>query len=123
MNGKQVDVYQWTSGKWELVGQAMGSKKEKTEYNGKMYDKVFSVEVEEGGQSLKLPVNFEEDPWEIAKKFCEVNVLPLSDLETTANFIIQNTPEEYKNLPKVPVVDMVEASGKPMDTSESNSSK
>lgn len=101
-NSRQVDVHQYNNGGWTLIGQAMGSAgASKTEHNGKMYDKVFNVEIEEGAQKVDLAVNFNEDPWEIAKRFTEEHVLPLSDLETTANFIIQNTPDEYKNLPKL----------------------
>merc|ERR1712048_393496 len=71
-NTRQVDVHQWNNGSWSLVGQAMGSAgKAKVEFEGEMYDKVFNVEIEDGGKTAQLPVNFSEDPWQIAEKFCK----------------------------------------------------
>lgn len=68
-----------------------GSTGRKTEYNGKSYDYVFDVDIEDGKPPLKLPYNLSENPYEAATKFLGDNELPISYLDNVANFITQNT--------------------------------
>lgn len=94
-NGK-ILCYQWTKGNWECVGDVMGASggtKEtsgKSLYEGKEYDFVFNVDIEDGAPPLKLPFNRTEDPWLAAQKFIHKNDLPQVYLEQVANFIITN---------------------------------
>jgi len=68
-----------------------GSSGRKVEYNGQSYDYVFDVDIEDGKPPLKLPYNLSENPHERATKFLHDNELPISYLESVANFIVQNT--------------------------------
>ncbi|CRL05013.1 CLUMA_CG018161, isoform A [Clunio marinus] len=103
-NGK-ILCYQWTKGNWECVGDVMGATggtKEtsgKSLHEGKEYDFVFNVDIEDGVPPLKLPFNRTEDPWFAAQKFIHANDLPQAYLEQVANFIIKNA--NLESLPPV----------------------
>lgn len=68
-----------------------GSSGRKVEYNGREYDYVFDVDIEEGKPPLKLPYNLSENPFEAATKFLGDNELPISYLDQVAQFITTNT--------------------------------
>lgn len=55
------------------------------------YDYVFTIDINEGGPSLKLPYNVSEDPWLTAHNFLQRNDLSPMFLDQVANFIIENT--------------------------------
>jgi phospholipase A-2-activating protein len=63
----------------------------KISYNGKDYDYVFDVDIEEGKPALKLPYNANDNPYESARKFIETNKLSMTYLDEVTNFIIKNT--------------------------------
>ncbi|KAH8907647.1 PFU-domain-containing protein [Coniochaeta sp. PMI_546] len=91
-----VTAHQWSlSGQeWIAVGtvvDAAGSSGKKVEYNGKEFDYVFDVDIEDGKPPLKLPYNLSENPYERATKFLGDNELPLTYLDSVANFIVENT--------------------------------
>ncbi|KAB5546935.1 PUL domain-containing protein [Coniochaeta sp. 2T2.1] len=91
-----VTAHQWSiSGQeWIQVGtvvDAAGSSGKKVEYQGKEYDYVFDVDIEDGKPPLKLPYNLSENPYERATKFLGDNELPLTYLDSVANFITENT--------------------------------
>ncbi|PWI76936.1 phospholipase A-2-activating protein [Purpureocillium lilacinum] len=91
-----VTAHQWSTSQqqWINVGtvvDAVGSTGKKVEYNGKSYDYVFDVDIEDGKPPLKLPYNLSENPYERATKFLNDNELPLSYLDNVANFITENT--------------------------------
>lgn len=99
-NGKTVEAYQWNmaESKWSKIGDVVGSEGDdvtpssaKVHYEGKEYDYVFDVDLEEGRPNLKLPYNASDDPWLAAQKFIHDNDLSQYYLETVANFIIKNT--------------------------------
>lgn len=80
--------------KWIAVGtvvDAAGSSGKKVAYEGKEYDFVFDVDIEDGKPALKLPYNLSENPYERATKFLGDNELPLTYLDSVANFIVENT--------------------------------
>uniref|UniRef100_A0A673LL66 Phospholipase A-2-activating protein n=1 Tax=Sinocyclocheilus rhinocerous TaxID=307959 RepID=A0A673LL66_9TELE len=60
-------------------------------YEGKEYDFVFSIDVNEGGPGLKLPYNVTDDPWLTAHNFLQKNELSPMFLDQVANFVIENT--------------------------------
>lgn len=94
-NEGNVEAYQWSSTEttWEQVGVIASavSSGRKVEYDGQFYDYVFDVDFEEGKPPKKLPFNASQNPWDAARLFLERNELPMSYLDTTANFIVQNT--------------------------------
>ncbi|KAF3939605.1 hypothetical protein ABW19_dt0202309 [Dactylella cylindrospora] len=94
-NNGNVEAYRWSAGEttWEQVGVVASavSSGRKIEYEGKEYDYVFDVDFEEGQPPKKLPFNASQNPWDAARIFLERNELPMTYLETTANFIVQNT--------------------------------
>ncbi|KAK6528212.1 hypothetical protein TWF281_009461 [Arthrobotrys megalospora] len=94
-NDGNVEAYQWSASEttWEQVGVIASavSTGRKVEYDGKDYDYVFDVDFEEGKPPKKLPYNASQNPWDAARLFLERNELPMSYLDTTANFIVQNT--------------------------------
>lgn len=91
-----VSAYQWSTAanQWINVGTVVdsaGSSGKKISYNGKEYDYVFDVDIEDGKPPLKLPYNSTSNPYETAQKFIEDNELPISYLDQVANFIVTNT--------------------------------
>ncbi|CCH60858.1 hypothetical protein TBLA_0D03580 [Henningerozyma blattae CBS 6284] len=90
-----VEAYQYSQGEWNKVGEVVGSDSsvsdKKVEYEGKKYDYVFDVDVEEGKPPLKLAVNVSDNVYEVADKFIERNELPLSYRDQIVDFILQNT--------------------------------
>ncbi|XP_066245153.1 phospholipase A-2-activating protein [Euwallacea similis] len=101
-SGKVV-AYTWISdgdnSHWEKVGDVMGgTDKEdsgKTVFEGKAYDFVFSVDVEDGKPPLKLPYNKGEDVYQTAHAFITKNFLPAEYLEQIVDFILKNSKEQY----------------------------
>lgn len=61
------------------------------DHQGKEYDFVFDVDIEDGKPPLKLPYNLSQNPYEAATKFINDNELPISYLDQVANFITTNT--------------------------------
>jgi phospholipase A-2-activating protein len=91
-----VSAYQWSTAasQWLNVGTVVdsaGSGGRKVSHNGKEYDYVFDVDIEDGKPPLKLAYNLNQNHYEAARKFIEDNELPLTYLDQVANFIIQNT--------------------------------
>ncbi|OAR02938.1 hypothetical protein LLEC1_04934 [Akanthomyces lecanii] len=91
-----VTAHTWSTSQqqWLNVGtvvDAVGSTGKKVEYQGKSYDFVFDVDIEDGKPPLKLPYNLSENPYERATKFLNDNELPLTYLDNVANFITTNT--------------------------------
>ncbi|XP_073492039.1 phospholipase A-2-activating protein [Aquarana catesbeiana] len=97
-NGK-VEAYQWSvsEGRWIKIGDVVGSSgatqqtSGKVLFEGKEYDYVFTIDVNESGPSFKLPYNITEDPWLVAHNFLERNDLNPMFLDQVAKFIIDNT--------------------------------
>lgn len=52
---------------------------------------MFTIDVNEGGPSMKLPYNVSDDPWLTAHNFLQKNDLSPMFLDQVANFIIENT--------------------------------
>lgn len=103
-----VVAYTWVvegeNSHWEKVGSVLGGVDpkagDKTTYEGKSYDFVFSVDVEDGKPPLKLPYNKGEDPYVAAHKFIEKHMLPPDYLDQVVNFITTNSKQnEEPNLP------------------------
>ncbi|KAI0130393.1 ubiquitin homeostasis protein lub1 [Xylariales sp. AK1849] len=91
-----ISAHTWSMSaqSWVNVGtvvDAAASSGKKTEYNGKEYDFVFDVAIEEGQPSLKLPYNLSDNPYDTATKFINDNELSLNYLDQVAQFIVQNT--------------------------------
>jgi phospholipase A-2-activating protein len=91
-----IAAYQWSTAasEWVSIGTVVdqaGSSGRKISHNGKEYDYVFDVDIEEGKPPLKLPYNLSQNQYEVARKFCEDNKLPLTYLDQVTNFIVQNT--------------------------------
>ncbi|RYP02904.1 hypothetical protein DL764_005520 [Monosporascus ibericus] len=91
-----ITAHQWSMSQqqWVNVGTVVdsgASSGRKVEYNGKTWDYVFDVAIEEGQPSLKLPYNLSENPYDRATKFLNDNELPISYLDQVANFITTNT--------------------------------
>lgn len=94
-NGDKVEAYTWSAAErtWVNVGtvvDAAGSGQKRL-YNGKEYDYVFDVDIEEGKPALKLPYNVSENPFDAARRFLENNDLPISYLDTVGQFIVSNS--------------------------------
>jgi phospholipase A-2-activating protein len=91
-----VSAYQWSTAanQWLNVGTVVdsaGSGGRKISHNGKEYDYVFDVDIEDGKPPLKLAYNLNQNHYEAARKFIDDNELPVTYLDQVANFIIQNT--------------------------------
>ncbi|RYP41350.1 hypothetical protein DL767_001107 [Monosporascus sp. MG133] len=91
-----ITAHQWSMSQqqWVNIGTVVdsgASSGRKVEYNGKTWDYVFDVAIEEGQPSLKLPYNLSENPYDRATKFLNDNELPISYLDQVAHFITTNT--------------------------------
>ncbi|XP_050305466.1 phospholipase A-2-activating protein [Anthonomus grandis grandis] len=99
----KVIAYTWIqdgdNSHWEKVGDVMGGTDKdssgKTTYEGKSYDFVFSVDVEDGKPPLKLPYNKGDDVYRAAHAFLTKNFLPAEYLEQVVDFILKNSKEQY----------------------------
>ncbi|XP_030636039.1 phospholipase A-2-activating protein isoform X2 [Chanos chanos] len=93
----RVEAYQWSmsDGRWMKIGDVVGGSSQQSSkrvmYEGKEYDFVFTIDVNEGGPSMKLPYNVTDDPWLAAHNFLQKNDLNPMFLDQVANFIIENT--------------------------------
>ncbi|XP_015277901.1 PREDICTED: phospholipase A-2-activating protein isoform X1 [Gekko japonicus] len=98
IDGK-VEAYQWSMNeeRWMKIGDVVGSSgatqqtSGKVLFEGKEYDFVFTIDVNESGPSYKLPYNISEDPWLTAYNFLQKNDLNPMFLDQVAKFIIDNT--------------------------------
>uniref|UniRef100_A0A3Q0T9T8 Phospholipase A2-activating protein n=1 Tax=Amphilophus citrinellus TaxID=61819 RepID=A0A3Q0T9T8_AMPCI len=96
-DGQKVEAYQWSvsDDRWMKIGDVVGGSNQQTSksvmYEGKEYDYVFTIDVNEGGPSMKLPYNVTDDPWLTAHNFLQKNDLSPMFLDQVANFIIENT--------------------------------
>ncbi|EEB05306.2 WD repeat protein Lub1 [Schizosaccharomyces japonicus yFS275] len=90
-----VDAYQWSAAKneWVKIGQVVDAvtNNRKQLYEGKEYDYVFDVDIEDGKPPLKLPVNVTDNPYLVAAEFLEKNRLPSTYTDQVVEFIRQNT--------------------------------
>ncbi|XP_034146766.1 phospholipase A-2-activating protein [Esox lucius] len=95
--GQNVEAYQWSvaDSRWVKIGDVVGGSNQQTSkkvnYEGKEYDFVFTIDINEGGPSMKLPYNVTDDPWLTAHNFLQKNDLSPMFLDQVANFIIENT--------------------------------
>lgn len=95
-NDGSVTAHTWSGAaqQWINVGtvvDATASSGRKVTHQGKDYDYVFDVDIEDGKPPLKLPFNTGQNPYEAAQKFIGDNELPISYLDQVANFILTNT--------------------------------
>ncbi|KAL5532810.1 LUB1 [Sanghuangporus sanghuang] len=99
-NGDRVEAHQesifsWDSASmtWQKIGDvvdAVGSGRKQL-YEGKEYDYVFDVDIQDGVPPLKLPYNANENPFTAAQRFLASHDLPMSYLDQVVQFIQQNT--------------------------------
>uniref|UniRef100_A0A0C9QJU1 Plaa protein n=1 Tax=Fopius arisanus TaxID=64838 RepID=A0A0C9QJU1_9HYME len=93
-DGKGI-AYSWSAGEqtWVRIGEIIGASgnSSRSMYNGKEYDYVFSVDIQDGVPPLKLPYNKTEDPWQAAQKFIHQHGLSQMFLDQVANFIVKNS--------------------------------
>ncbi|OMJ15713.1 Phospholipase A-2-activating protein [Smittium culicis] len=93
-NGSEVEAHQWDSStnNWLKVGvvtDAVGQERKQL-YEGKEYDYVFSVDLEDGKPVKKLPYNCTENPYTAAQNFINKYELSGTYLDEIANFIVRN---------------------------------
>ncbi|KAJ1944859.1 WD repeat protein Lub1, partial [Linderina macrospora] len=93
--GTVVEAYQWdqSSQQWSKVGEVVDAvgQTQKQVYDGKEYDYVFDVDIQEGAPPLKLPYNVTENVYSVAQKFLERNQLNMEYVDQVVDFIIKNT--------------------------------
>jgi phospholipase A-2-activating protein len=107
----KLDQWDSATSSWQKIGEvvdAVGSGRKQL-YNGKEYDYVFDVDVQEGAPPLKLPFNVSgkyfhitvrcakidtfiaENPYAAAQRFLEQNNLPLNHTDEVVKFIEKST--------------------------------
>lgn len=90
-----VEAYQWVGSKqcWDKIGDVVYSttNSSKQMFEGKEYDYVFKIDIEDGKPPLSLPYNVSENPYSVAQSFIHLNQLPISYLDEISNFIIKNS--------------------------------
>lgn len=94
-NDGSVTAHSWSLGerKWIEVGTVVDATTsgKMVGYNGREYDYVFDVDIEDGKPPLKLPYNATQNPYEAATKFINDNELPIGYLDQVVQFINTNT--------------------------------
>ncbi|KAJ8700517.1 WD repeat protein Lub1 [Pleurotus ostreatus] len=94
-NGALVEAHQWDSASnaWQKIGDVVDAvgQGRKQLYQGKEYDYVFDVDIQDGVPPLKLPYNVTENPYSSAQRFLAANELPLTYLDEVVRFIERNT--------------------------------
>ncbi|ODV91669.1 hypothetical protein CANCADRAFT_74329 [Tortispora caseinolytica NRRL Y-17796] len=88
-----VSIHLWTNGEWKKIGEVVDAavSEKKQLYEGKEYDYVFDVDIEDGKPPLKLPYNANDNPYTAAAQFLAKYELPSTYIEQTVQFILQNT--------------------------------
>ncbi|ORX68044.1 WD40 repeat-like protein [Linderina pennispora] len=73
-----------SSQKWSKVGEVVDAvgQSQKQVFDGKEYDYVFDVDIQEGAPPLKLPYNVTENVYSAAQKFLERNQLNMESVPT-----------------------------------------
>ncbi|KAM6949077.1 phospholipase A-2-activating protein [Aplochiton taeniatus] len=116
--GDKVEAYQWSVSetRWMKIGDVVAGSNQpaskRVVYEGKEYDYVFTIDINEGGPSMKLPYSVTDDPWLTAHNFLQKNDLSPSFLDQVANFIIDNTKEHAVGPAKPSSVDPFTGSGR-----------
>mmetsp|Transcript_16702 Transcript_16702/g.36120 ORF Transcript_16702/g.36120 Transcript_16702/m.36120 type:complete len:835 (+) Transcript_16702:62-2566(+) len=100
-NDGSINAYAWDAQefKWEKIGEVVAGPKSggatggsaKKFYNGREWDYVFDVDVEDGAPARKLPYDRSENPYIAAERFLEDEGLPAYFKEQVVQFILQNT--------------------------------
>ncbi|KAG6909638.1 hypothetical protein DXG01_016420 [Tephrocybe rancida] len=94
-NGALVEAHQWDSASnaWQKIGDVVDAvgQGRKQLYQGREYDYVFDVDIQDGVPPLKLPYNVTDNPFAAAQKFLETNDLPLTYIDEVVKFIEKNT--------------------------------
>ncbi|CAH1156011.1 unnamed protein product [Phaedon cochleariae] len=101
--GKTVVAYTWVvdgdNSHWDKIGEVLGGTNKddsgKTIFEGKSYDFVFNVDVEDGKPPIKLPFNKGDDPYKAAHTFLSKNMLPAEYLEQVVDFILKNSKDQF----------------------------
>ncbi|KAF4025312.1 hypothetical protein G4228_017546 [Cervus hanglu yarkandensis] len=129
-DGEKVEAYQWSVNerRWIKIGDVVGSSGASQQtsgrvlYEGKEFDYVFSIDVNEGGPSYKLPYNITDDPWLAAYNFLQKNDLNPMFLDQVAKFIIDNTKGQMLGLGNTSFSDPFTGGGRYVPGSSSGSS-
>ncbi|PPQ99219.1 hypothetical protein CVT24_009238 [Panaeolus cyanescens] len=95
LNGDIIEAHQWDTATftWQKVGDVVDGDGSggKATYEGKEYDYVFDVDIQDGVPPLKLPYNIKENPYSAAQRFLQSNDLPLTYIDEVVRFIEKNT--------------------------------
>ncbi|TFK76208.1 phospholipase A-2-activating protein [Pluteus cervinus] len=93
--GGLVEAYQWdaTASTWQKIGEVVDAvgQGRKQLYQGKEYDYVFDVDIQDGVPPLKLPYNASDNPYTAAQNFLATNDLPATYIDEVVRFIEKNT--------------------------------
>ncbi|AJS48587.1 Doa1p [Saccharomyces cerevisiae YJM1388] len=90
-----IEAHQFSNSSWKKVGDVVGAgatgNDKKIEFEGKTYDYVFDVDIEDGKPPLKLPINVSDNPYTAADNFLARYELPKSYRDQVVQFILKNT--------------------------------
>ncbi|KAJ2927584.1 hypothetical protein H1R20_g9510, partial [Candolleomyces eurysporus] len=93
--GDVVEAHQWdnASSSWQKIGDVVDAvgQGRKQLYQGKEYDYVFDVDIQDGVPPLKLPYNVTENPYAAAQRFLQNNELEMTYIDQVVKFIETNT--------------------------------
>jgi len=94
--GDKVSVHSWNmaENKWDKIGDVVGAAEQnsgKKLHNGKEYDYVFDIEIDEPKCTLKLPYNLTDSPYMAAQEFIHKHDLSQFYLDEIAQHIVKNT--------------------------------
>lgn len=94
-DGSVAEVHRWSqhASSWKKVGVVTdaAASQQKKMLDGKAYDYVFDVDVEDGAPPLKLGYNANESPYDAANRFLGKYQLPATYLDQVVQFLEKNT--------------------------------
>ncbi|KAM0683995.1 hypothetical protein MDAP_000733 [Mitosporidium daphniae] len=85
-------AYEWKNAQWHLIGEVTSTASSSPpSTNTSQYDYEFSVDVHEDAPPLKLQMNRDDNPHQVASKFLAENDLPEAYHAQVVDFILKNT--------------------------------
>ncbi|ODQ64505.1 PFU-domain-containing protein [Nadsonia fulvescens var. elongata DSM 6958] len=88
-----LEAHQWANNTWTKVGDVVDAvgNQQRQSFEGKEYDYVFDVNIQDDAPALKLPFNAGENPYTAAQRFIDQHELSQNYVDEVARFLIQNS--------------------------------
>jgi phospholipase A-2-activating protein len=91
VRGKGPTVFQWSQAKnrWDEIGAAVGQRAKRPTLDGQEYDHIVQIDVGPPINHIPLGFNRDDDPQEVAEKFCERHKIEKIHVTDIKNHLLQ----------------------------------